>query len=678
MGETRAREALSGLDLAAIVRELSGAIEGSRLANIYQLDKNKFLLKLRKPGTTYKLLIDLAGRAHLFPGEFKAPERPTGFCMGLRKDLRGGKLLGVGQHDLDRILALVVEKAGERQELIFELFGGGNVVLVAPDGTIKRVLRPREMRDRALVVGELYRPPPRPSIELEKADASALRALRDMGSIEAVRGLSRATGLGGPYPEEVLLRAGVEKAKPCSSLTDEELELIARALSELLQEVLRGPLKPGVVIGQDGRPIDVVPIEMRRYSGLEKLSFNTFNEAVYAYFTRLDELKIAEERSKEVEEEIRKIEEIIKIQEEALRRFKMEEERLTAIGNTIFSYLNQLNMLLAELRHLRDELGSWRAVVKRVEMLKTRGAPFSWIIHALEDRPSIIVKLDGLEVELDVRKKAQDIASSYYERAKKIRKKARGAARALEEMRKTLEEAKARLKDVERPRKRPMEEREAVGKLGRKAWYEQFRWFRSSDGFLIVAGKDAVTNERLVRRYAEPGDLLLHTELPGAPFVLVKAGGREISEQALHEAAEVAASYSRAWKYGLGAATVLCFSPSQVRKIGPHGEKLPRGAFYISGPKKYIRGVKLNLAIGLLKMGNDRYKLVIGPVKAISSRTDVYVIIKPGDMKADELLKGVLEFFKRRKGDIEVSRADVEHAKALIPYGRGAITISPS
>ena len=675
-----AREELSGLDLAAVVRELSGAIEGSRLANIYQLDKNKFLLKLRKPGATYKLLIDLATGARLTSAELRAPEKPTGFCMGLRKDLRGGKVVGVSQHDLDRILILAVEKAGEIHKLIFELFGGGNVVLVGRDGTIRRVLRPREMRDRRLLVGEPYRPPPSPPIDLgrEGIDAGALRALREMGSIEVVRGLSRATGLGGPYPEEVLRRAGIEKDRPCSSLSDEELELIAEALSGLVRAILIGVLKPGVVIGPDGRPVDVIPLEMLRYSGLKVIWFNTFNEAVDAYFTELEKCSALMKRSEEVEEEIRKLEEVLRAQKEALEKFKAEEEEFSTIGNAIFSHLDQLNMLLDEIKRLKDDLGDWGEVAERLEGLRTRGPPFSWIIRVQRDRPSIIVRLDGLEVELDARKKAQDIASACYERAKRARRKARGAAEALEKTKKALERARARLRTLRELEIRPVTRREMAKAVEKRAWYERFRWFRSSDGFLIVAGRDAASNERLVKRYAGPGDLLLHTELPGAPFVLIKAEGRGVPERTLLEAAEVAASYSRAWKYGLGAATVLCFKPDQARKIGPHGEKLPKGAFYISGPKKRLKGVRLRLAIGLIKSEGGEDKLVVGPVGAISSRTNLYVVIKPGDKKASELIEQALDVFRRRGERIELSKEGIERAKALVPYERGAIAISSS
>ena len=61
-----------------------------------------------------------------------------------------------------------------------------------------------------------------------------------------------------------------------------------------------------------------------------------------------------------------------------------------------------------------------------------------------------------------------------------------------------------------------------------KEWYEKFRWFTSSDGFLVVAGKDTVSNEVLVKKYATQEDAVFHAEISGAPFVVVKAEGRTI------------------------------------------------------------------------------------------------------------------------------------------------------
>ena len=102
-----------------------------------------------------------------------------------------------------------------------------------------------------------------------------------------------------------------------------------------------------------------------------------------------------------------------------------------------------------------------------------------------------------------------------------------------------------------------------------KQWYEKFRWFTSSDGFLVVAGKDTVSNEVIVKKYTTQEDVVFHAEITGAPFVVVKAEGKPISEQALREAAEFAASYSRAWRENAGTADVYWVKSTSLVKADP-------------------------------------------------------------------------------------------------------------
>ena len=667
------KEALSGLDIRALVIELSRAISGSHLDNIYQLDGKKFLLKLRKPGMTYKLLVELGRRAHLTVQDIRVPRTPTPFCMGLRKDIRGGRVRDVRQYKLDRIVELVVEAGGSCYRLVFELFGEGNLVLVGPDGKVKRVLKPKVMRDRKLLVGEDFRYPPQPEVELERPGELDLFVLRSFGSTEVVRALARATGLSGTYAEEVLLRAGIPKGRSCSSLTEEELRKISEALSSLVRPVLEGRIEPLIVADGD-EWVDVVPLRLLRYSGLREIRFQSMNEAVDAYFSRLEARETREKVGESLREELGKLEKMLEVQEEALEKFKKRSESFYQIGNTIYAHLNDLNFLMDFLKELRERKGSWEAVRAELEALRSKGPPFSWVSGLDPHGPLLHLELDGLKFQLDMRLSAQENASRYYEEAKKARRKAEGALKALEETRKKVEELEAKLRKLEEAELPMPELPEKPPEVSRprRAWYEAFRWFRSSDGFLIVAGKDAATNELLVKKHAGPGDLLLHAEIPGAPFVLIKAGGREVPESTLEEAAQVAIAYSRAWKYGLGHATAICFKPEQAKKVGLHGEKLPKGAFYIVGKKEYIRKVKPLLAIGA-RISGGKAELLIGPVGAVRSASDAYVLVGPGDEDAREVVLKAVRALEAKLGPLDVSKSELERLRALIPYGRGRL-----
>ena len=100
----------------------------------------------------------------------------------------------------------------------------------------------------------------------------------------------------------------------------------------------------------------------------------------------------------------------------------------------------------------------------------------------------------------------------------------------------------------------------------KKKWYEKFRWFVSSEGFLCIGGRDATTNDILVKKHMEKGDLVFHTQLAGSPFFIIKSEGKKIGKKTIEEAAQATASYSRAWKHGFTVTEVYYITPEQVKK----------------------------------------------------------------------------------------------------------------
>ena len=122
-----------------------------------------------------------------------------------------------------------------------------------------------------------------------------------------------------------------------------------------------------------------------------------------------------------------------------------------------------------------------------------------------------------MRVELSIEKSVEENAQTYFEKAKKLRKKLEGAKKALEETKKK-EEKNLKKKQESESRKTQLEFEKSI----KKEWYEKFRWFWSSDGFLVIAGRDASSNEVVVKKHMENNDLVYHTEAPGSPFAIVK------------------------------------------------------------------------------------------------------------------------------------------------------------
>jgi predicted ribosome quality control (RQC) complex YloA/Tae2 family protein len=238
------------------------------------------------------------------------------------------------------------------------------------------------------------------------------------------------------------------------------------------------------------------------------------------------------------------------------------------------------------------------------------------------------------EVTLEYEKSLEENAGLYYEKVKKAKEKLQGAKRSIVETKRKLDRV-----HIER-------EETAKKKLKqtKQFWFEKYKWFISSDGNIVIAGRDAKSNDRIVKKYLTENDRYAHADIHGAPSVVIKSRNGDISEQTLKEACEFAVVHSKAWNARIGAGAAYWVMPDQVSKTPPAGEFLPRGAFMIYGKKNMLSGIEFRLAVGLLEYENVE-KVMCGPVSAVRSHCSRYIEFVPGDMKKSTFtrkLMGVL------------------------------------
>ncbi len=245
----------------------------------------------------------------------------------------------------------------------------------------------------------------------------------------------------------------------------------------------------------------------------------------------------------------------------------------------------------------------------------------------------------------------------------------------MEGVEKALLETENKIKRLKERSVEQLKAPELPPKRRRRAWYEKFLWFHSSDGFLVIGGRDATANEILIKKHMEPHDKVFHADIHGAPFVLVKTDGKVPPERTLKEAAQLAASYSRAWKEMLGSADVYWISSQQVSKSPPSGQYLEKGAFIISGQKNYVRNVPLRVAVGI-QMEGENLMVIGGPAEAIAKQTNVYVEVIPGEKSSGELAKQIRRKLAEKAPEAmqkQIFEIALEEIQRFIPSGRGSI-----
>jgi len=257
-----------------------------------------------------------------------------------------------------------------------------------------------------------------------------------------------------------------------------------------------------------------------------------------------------------------------------------------------------------------------------------------------------------MEITIDFNKSVDENAGTYFDLAKKAKKKLQGAKGALEDSKKKLEKLQKQEEQFWQE-----EEKKQKKKDRKKEWYEKFHWFISSEDFLCIGGRDATSNEIIVKKHAEKGDLVFHTDMAGSPFFIIK-NGQEASEQTLIESAQAVAVHSKAWKSGHTTADVFYVKPEQVSKEAQAGEHLSKGSFMVRGKTTYLHP-KMEYAIGLVEE-----QIIGGPTSAVKKKTDKYVMVIPGREKKSALAKKIKS---KLKG------GELDELIAFLPAGGGQI-----
>jgi predicted ribosome quality control (RQC) complex YloA/Tae2 family protein len=237
-----------------------------------------------------------------------------------------------------------------------------------------------------------------------------------------------------------------------------------------------------------------------------------------------------------------------------------------------------------------------------------------------------------MKLVLDVRLSLDENAAQYFNMAKKARGKIAGAKKAIVMAEEKLKEAEQMTVVVQK---------QAPKKIRKRVWFEKFKWFMASNGMLVIAGRDATTNEQVIKKHMDEHDIIVHTDAAGSPFVVIKTEGKPVSEIILQEAADFCASHSKAWKLGLSSAEVYWVSPEQVSKEAKAGEFMSKGSFMIYGKRNYIVP-----KIGLVAVPFED-KIMIAPLSAATAYfSGEAAEILQGDGKTSDVAKKVFAILK--------------------------------
>ncbi len=258
---------IDGLSLRTLVSELDKRLAGARVDKISQPDKFRLGLWLRQPGENIALLLSANpdGAAAWLPAALPDnPAVPPAFCMLLRKHLEDGRVAGVTQHGLDRVVTIAVDTRGERglivtKQLILEIMGKHSNIILVQDGVVLDAIRrvgAGISRVRQVLPGRPYLlPPGRPRADLLATPAEAFVAAlrRDHGPLGLAKAIiAAAEGIGPVTAQEIAWRAGLPADRPVADLDDADAASLAEAIATITAPLAAGVSRPTVALSADG------------------------------------------------------------------------------------------------------------------------------------------------------------------------------------------------------------------------------------------------------------------------------------------------------------------------------------------------------------------------------------------------------------------------------------------
>lgn len=663
------RDSITAFEVRVLVHEMQ-CLVGGFVDKAYQPTRQEVLLRFRAPEVGRRDLFYERGKFLCFTEQRpENPPKPPGFAMALRKHLGGGRVFKVEQVGFDRVVVVWVQRRDGEYRIVFELFGDGNCVIVRPDGKILVPLVPESWAHRTIRSGAPYQPPPARADPWTFDEAAFVAHARE-GNRDLVRALALAAGLGGAPAEEVVARAGLAKGTPIEAVTDEDLRRAFHEWDGLRREVESGDAQAGVVL-EGGRPVDataiasrVVDAEVAASSKLELRPTLSFSAALDTLFLSGRRTQEHAERVVAAESQLTKLERQLRAQEAAVEKFEKEVRVKALHGEVLFAHYQDVEHIRQQLLDARKQ-HDWKGIQERVEAGRSAGNPMAERIARIDsDKGVVVLRLDDVEgntheIPIDIRVGVTENANAAYERSKTARNKLAGAKEALagtmERMSRATEDRDSAGAAVEEAMQRTTE---AVG-TSRHHWFEAFRWCYSADGALIVAGRDAAGNDRLVKKHLEEGDRYVHADLHGAPSTVVKAAG-EPSEEALETAGRLAVTCSRSFGRA-GSGDAYWVTPPQVSKTPQAGEFLSRGAFIVRGERHYMRKLPLVWSVGVVWLdragqptdapddpatATDRHaKLMGGPPDAVHAHTDHWVDLEAGPEPQRDVVKRLSRAF---------------------------------
>ena len=506
-----------------LTNELNTLLVGGKVNRISQVNKDELTLIIYTGKSTVKLILSAnASNARVclsLTEKEPAPVAPN-FCMLLRKHLQNAEILGVKQHEFERIVEITFHCTSDFSEcdrvLYCELMGKYSNVILTEKGLILGALKTTALESdnhRILLAGAKYLYPA-PQDKLSPFDGAGMRSrlekhlsLRPEGMDDEALSVflfDNVYGLALPTAREIVKRAK-SAGVPLWDFVGDFCE------NEPCQPCIK--MCNGAMSDFFAFPVD---------GGVEMPSLC---KAEDEFYTSRETKKGFEDKKRKLENTVRalKKKQTKKLQE-TLERLKdadkADEYRIKGELLTANLYRLEKGMSQVELENWYSEEGGLIKISLDATLSPSKNAQRYFKTYNKYKRAKEILTpmLKTEEAEIDY---TDSVASAIT-----------AAETALD-----LKEIETEL--MEMGLIRAQKERAGAKKKEAVIPFREYEF----EGVKIYAGRNNLQNDRLIR-LADPDDIWLHTQKYHSSHVIIALEGRQVWDELLLYAAEICAYYS--------------------------------------------------------------------------------------------------------------------------------------
>ncbi len=528
--------AFDGITVSNIVKECNDCLIGSRIYKIAQPEADELLLTLKTEQGQKRLLISAGASLpliYLTENNKPSPMTAPNFCMLLRKHIQTGRITGISQPGLERVIRIDIEHLDDlndlcKKTLVVEIMGKhSNIIFCNEDNkiidSIKHISGMVSSVREVLPGRDYFIPETQNKQDPLTIGKETFLACTFEKAAPLYKALySTFTGFSPVIAQEICYRAGLDADRPAASFEQADRESLYHAFSALITDIKSKNFSPNIVY-ENKSPVEFASVKLTMYAADASVSYQSVCALLEQYYAQKN--AVTRIRQKSVD----------------LRRIVQ-----TALERNVKKYDLQLRQMKdTEKRNKYKVYG---------ELLNTYGYGVEEGAKSMEAMNYYTNEM--ITVPLDPFLTPSENAKKYFDKYGKLKRTYEALSELTVEVKQEIEHLESILTALdiallEEDLVQIKEELTETGYIRRKGNAKKQKitsrpfHYISSDGYHMYVGKNNFQNDELTFKFAAGNDWWFHSKTYPGSHVIVKTNGEELPDTTFEEAARLAAHYSK-------------------------------------------------------------------------------------------------------------------------------------